>query len=382
MPFADSIGATALLWACIGAGLSALLLPSVGRMNQRAADGAVTEFHSRTASIVCVWATLGALALWLIGSGPSTLARDYYLQSDGIKFFLLVGWPLCFLAAIITLVLSVFERDPLLKLSMWVTVAAVYIVMTAVGTRMAIAFPAVAALVLIANMVRNRRLYVASLMAAVVLLGLAAFTFSVVYTARAVPHGLLNLPGIVMAVIDRGGSFADLILMPVKQLVSSIVVAYPLVERSAQYNLLDILLANANPLPGTSVGRGYEVYWPYSWVPLAFVGTWFGATGWMGQVLLYCFMGWTTGYTMANFLRSRLQYLWLLTVPIALALGALSIQYTSRNVWRVLSIAVVLLVVSFLVRRKRPAGSLAGEPTPAPPPPPQQTLATGVREPV
>ncbi|ULE33627.1 hypothetical protein [Mycobacterium sp. IDR2000157661] len=356
VPFTHSIGVTALLWACIGAGLSALLLPAVGRGAERAADrgpAAPTDFHSRTTSVVCIWATLGSLAVWLIGSGPSILVRDYYLQSDGIEFFLLVGWPLCFLAAIITLVLSIFERDPLLKLFMWAAVAAVYIVMTAVGTRMAITFPAVAAFVLVGNMVRNRRLYVVSLVAAVGLLGLAAFTFSVVFTARGVPHGLLNLPGIVMAVVDRSNSLSNLVLTPVKQLVSSIAVAYPLVERSAQYDLLEILIANANPLPGTAVGRGFEVYWPYSWVPLAFVGTWYGSTGWLGQLLLYCFMGWTTGYAMANFLRSRLSYLWLLTVPVALALGALSIQYTSRNVWRVLSIAVVLLVVSYLIRRKR-----------------------------
>jgi iron complex transport system permease protein len=380
VPFAESVGATALLWACIGAGLSALLLPAVGRDGARPASEHTTEFHLRTASIVCIWATIVATAVWLIGSGPSTLARDYYLQSDGIKFFLLVGWPLCFLAAIITLVLSIFERDPLLKLFMWGVVAAAYILMTAVGTRMAVAFPAVAALVLIANMVRNRRLYVLSLVAAVALLGLAAFTFSVVYAARVMPHGLLNLPGIVQTVLDRSNSFADHFLIPAKQLMASVVVAYPLTERSAQYDLLDILVANANPLPGTSIGRGFEVYWPYSWVPLAFVGTWFGATGWLGQVLLFCFMGWTAGYTMANFLRSKLPYLSLLTVAIVLGLGALSIQYTSRNVWRVLSIAVVLLVVSYLVRRKR-VGSASVNDSEVLDPLLQQTPAGRVREP-
>jgi iron complex transport system permease protein len=245
---------------------------------------------------------------------------------------------------------------------------------------MAVAFPAVAALVLIANMVRNRRLYVLSLVAAVALLGLAAFTFSVVYAARVMPHGLLNLPGIVQTVLDRSNSFADHFLIPAKQLMASVVVAYPLTERSAQYDLLDILVANANPLPGTSIGRGFEVYWPYSWVPLAFVGTWFGATGWLGQVLLFCFMGWTAGYTMANFLRSKLPYLSLLTVAIVLGLGALSIQYTSRNVWRVLSIAVVLLVVSYLVRRKR-VGSASVNDSEVLDPLLQQTPAGRVREP-
>jgi iron complex transport system permease protein len=382
VPFADSIGATALLWACIGAGLSALLLPPVGRDHERSAGGGAARIQSRTVSIICIWATVVFLAVWIIGSGPSILSRDYYLQSDGIEFFLLVGWPLCFLAAIVTLVLSGFESDPLIKFYMLAVCAVVYIVMMAVGTRMAIVFPALAALVLIGSMIRNRRINVIALAAAIALLGLAAFTFSVVLAARVAPHGLLNLPGIIRGVIDRGSSFTDLLVTPIKQLCSSVAVAYPLVERSAQSNILDILLSNANPLPGTAAGRGFEVYWPYSWVPLAFVGTWFGSTGWVGQVLLYCFTGWATGYTIANFERSKLPYLSLLVYPAALGLGALSIQYTSRNVFRVLSIALVLLFVSYLIRRKRLGRSSATEEAMLAQPPRQEAPATRVPEPV
>lgn len=380
VPFNDSIGATALLWACIGAGLSALLLPPVGRDHDRSSGGAAARVQSRTVSIICVWATIVFLIVWIIGSGPSVLSRDYYLQSDGIEFFLLVGWPLCFLAATVTLILSGFESDPLIKFYMWTVCTAVYIVMMAVGTRMAIVFPALGALVLIGSMYRSRRLNVVALIAAIVLLGLAAFTFSVVFAARVAPHGLLNLPGLIRGIIDRDNSFADLLLTPTKQLCSSVAVAYPLVERSAQYNLLDILISNANPLPGTAAGRGFEVYWPYSWVPLAFVGTWFGSTGWLGVVLLYCFMGWATGYTIANFERSKLPYLSLLTYAAALALGALSIQYTSRNVFRVLSIALVLLVVSYLIKRKRAGRSTEDEEAIEPPAPIQETPASPARE--
>jgi iron complex transport system permease protein len=236
---------------------------------------------------------------------------------------------------------------------MWGVSTMVYVAMMSVGTRMAIVFPAVAAFVLIAGIIRSRRLNVIAVAAAVVLLGLAAFTFSVVYAARGAPHGLLNLPELIRAVIVRSDNFTDLLLSPVKQLVSSVFVAYPLIEQSSRYELLDILVANANPLLGTSLGRGFEVFWPYSWVPLSFVGTWFGATGWMGQVLLFCFMGWTTGYTIANFARSKFPYASLMAIATVLALGALSIEYSSRNVWRVLSIGIVLLVVSYLVRRRR-----------------------------
>jgi hypothetical protein len=382
VPFNDSIGATALLWACIGAGLSAFLLPPVGRDHARSPHAAAARVQSRTVSIICIWTTLVFLIVWIIGSGPSVLARDYYLQSDGIEFFLLVGWPLCFLSATITLVLSGFETDPLIKFFMWTVCTAVYIVMMAVGTRMAIVFPALAALVLVGTMVRSRRLNVVALVAAIVLLALAAFTFSVVFAARVAPHGLLNLPGIIRGIIDRDNGFESLLIRPVKQLCSSIVVAYPLVERSAQYNLLDILLSNANPLPGTAAGRGFEVYWPYSWVPLAFVGTWFGSTGWIGNLLLYCFMGWATGYTIANFERSKMPYLSLMVYAAALGLGALSIQYTSRNVFRVLSIALVLLVVSYLIKRKRVGRSPVDERAMLPDATPQPAPAGRVQEPV
>jgi hypothetical protein len=358
VPFVDSVGATALLWACIGAGLSAFLLPRVGRGPGSAGEATAESFHSRTVSIVCTLGTLQALIVWIIGSGPSLLARDVYLQTDGITFFLRVGWPFAFLGAIVVLVLTGFERDPLLKSFMWVTAALVYVMMTAVGTRMAIAFPFVAALVLIAGNVRNRRLNVISLAAAVALLGLAAITFSVVYIARAAPHGLLNLPSLIQAVIDRSDGLTDFFMTPVKQLGASIVVAYPLTEQSARFDLLDILVANANPLPGTSLGRNFEIYWPFNWVPLSFAGTWYGATGWVGQVLVFCFMGWTTGYAVSNFQRSRLPYASLLPITAALALAALSIEYSSRQVWRVLSIAVVMLVVSYVIRKKRAGNSL------------------------
>ena len=122
------------------------------------------------------------------------------------------------------------------------------------------------------------------------------------------------------------------------------------------------------------------MYWPYSWVPLAFVGTWYGATGWMGQIAVFCFMGWTTGYTIANFERSRLPYASLLAIAAALALGALSIEYTSRNVWRVLSIAVVMLVASYLIRRKRFRSLAANEEVAVAQPPPQEALRTRTKE--
>jgi hypothetical protein len=347
VPFAQSTAASAFLWAAVGAGVAAFLLRKAERQSSDRPRG-----QSRNVSIILIVATIVALVIWLVGSGPSVLSRDTYLASDGILLLLLIGWPLGLLSSMITLVLSVYERDPLVKLGMWSVAAVWYVAMLSVGTRMAIAYPLVAAIVLIADMVYSRRIRVSSSIAAVALLGLGALTFSVVLAARLMPHGLLNLPDLFSAVFARSDNFADALSTPVKRLSASIFQAYPLTERSTQYDLLDVLLANANPLPGSAQPASLERFWPYSWVPLSFVGTWYGATGWFGQVVLFCFMGWVTGTAISNFQRSRFTYASFAVIVLVLGLGILSIEYSSRNVWRVVSIAVIVLVVSYLVRER------------------------------
>src|SRR6202035_436714 len=93
---------------------------------------------------------------------------------------------------------------------------------------------------------------------------------------------------------------------PVKQLVSSVVVAYPDVEQSVIWGIdPGVLIANANPLPGTAQADDIERSWPYQWAPLSFVGTWFGAMGWAAQMLLFGTLGSIVGLTMRNLQQSR-----------------------------------------------------------------------------
>ena len=88
-------------------------------------------------------------------------------------------------------------------------------------------------------------------------------------------------------------------------------------------------------------------------MPLSFAGTWYGATGWLGQVLLFGAIGWVVGYAAHNFQRGRFRPMAFLPIGMSVLIGVLSIQYSSRMVWRIISIAVFLLVVAYLVRDRR-----------------------------
>jgi iron complex transport system permease protein len=180
----------------------------------------------------------------------------------------------------------------------------------------------------------------------------AVFTFSVILQARGMPHGLLNLPKVAAAVIDGSTSSTDSYLMPVKQLASSIFVSVPNAEQSAIYGVdPHVLIANANILPGTSQAMELERYWPYEWVPLSFAGMWYGTFGWFAQLLWFGSVGWLCGYASYNIQRSSFPILSIAPLGIGAIIGLLSIQYSSRMVWRIVSILLVMAVVGFLTRR-------------------------------
>src|ERR1700682_3952835 len=168
------------------------------------------------------------------------------------------------------------------------------------------------------------------------------------------PHGLLNLPNVVGVTISDSLASTDSLLHPLKQLASSVFVSVPDAEQSATYGVgLDVLIANANVLPGTAQPMELERYWPYAWVPLSFAGTWFGATGWVGQFLLFGAIGWMCGYTAYNIQRSRFNILSFAPIYTAAMIGGLSAQYPSRMVWRFVSIGIFLFIASCLARRTR-----------------------------
>lgn len=352
--FQESIAVQAFLWASIGASLSALLVPRLLPSELRQGRSAASWAPPRSLSIGLIVISSLSLVGWLLGSGPSFFRREVYTQSDGNDFLLRASFPLGVIVGLIALSVVAVERDKLLR-ALLITLASLeFIGLVGLGSRTALAFPLVGAILVIHNEVKMRRLHPLALLTAALLLALPIFTFGIVGKARSMPHGLLNIPNVASAYLSETLESTDSFLLPLKQLAASIFAAFPIGEQSATYDVgLNVLIANANVLPGTAQAMELERYWPYEWVPLCFAGTWYGATGWAGQLILFGAVGWVTGYTTYNLKRGRLRYISLLPMGMAVLIGVLSIQYPSRMVWRIISVAVMILIMSILIRDRR-----------------------------
>lgn len=349
LPFDLSPAVPAFLWAAIGAGLSAFLISGTDT-RRLTMDWSPPKHLGKTLVVVSAVAWVGFLA----GSGPSILSREVYLQSDGNFLFLRIFWPTGIIIALTMVVLTIFERDRKLRLIMIVICVLWYVGALAVGSRTAVAFPLLGAMLILANEIMRRRLHVPMVSAAAVLIITSIFTFSVSLESRYMTHGLLNIPHVAATTLSNTLNSADSLLFPVKQLASSVAVSMPDAEQAAVYDVdLDILVANANIMPGTAQPMELERYWPYEWVPLSFAGTWYAATGWIGQTLLFAVIGWMLGYTFLNFQRSRFRIVAYVPIFVSVLIGLLAVQYSSRMVWRVVSIGLVLCIASYLVRERQ-----------------------------
>ena len=350
--FSESKAVPAFLWASIGAGLSALLIPPIPAQALPTRKVA----PSRKLSIAVAIVSAVAFVTLVIGVGPSFFKNDSYLYSDGILFLAMASWP-GILSGVLGVVLTAWEKDRRLRILLIATSALWFIGPLSTGSRMACAVPIVGCVLIVFNEIRRRRLHLALIAPAVALFVTGVFAFSVVGNARAMPHGLLNVPNVVQATASDIANSTDSILEPAKELVASVVVGFPIAEESVHEDVdIGTLLGNANPLPGTARSADLERYWPYSWVPLSFAGEWFGAMGCVGQILLFGIMGWIFGFAMHNLQRSRFRLMSFLPLGFVAMVGVLSIEYSSRSVWRILSLSVILLIASYLVRERTNKG--------------------------
>jgi O-antigen ligase len=350
--FGESKAAAAFLWASIGAGLSALLVPPIPAQALRTRKVAPSRKLSIAVAIVSAVTFVGIV----IGEGPSFFKNDAYLYSDGILFLLMASFP-GIVSGVLGVVLTAWEKDRRLRILLIATSALWFIAPLSTGSRMASAVPIVGSVLIIFNEIRRRRLHLPLIAAAVASFAMGVFAFSVVSNARAMPHGLLNVPHVMQVTASDIANSTDSILEPAKQLVASVVVSFPIAEESVHEDVdTGTLLGNANPLPGTGRSADLERYWPYSWVPLSFAGEWFGAMGCVGQILLFGTMGWIFGLAMHNLQRSRFRLMSFFPLGFVALVGVLSIQYSSRSVWRMISLSVILLIASYLVRERTNKG--------------------------
>ena len=348
--FEQSLATQAFLWASIGAALAAFCVPRV----PAALTGARGAWHpSERIKIVLLTIATGGLAAWIVGLGPAFFNREYYGQFNGNDFLLRAAFPLAMVVGVLVLGMSAEEKSRALRWLIYATSIAWFIALVSTASRTALIFPLVGAILMIRAGLARGRLDILAVMGAASLLALAIFTFAVLLQARGMPHGLLNMPNVISTVVESARSSTDSYLLPLKQLLASIFASVPVAEQSVNYEVgLHVLLGNANILPGTAQPMELERYWPYEWVPLSFAGCWFGATGWAGQVGLFGFMSWVCSYTGYNFERGKYHFLAFLPLMLSLLIAVLSLQYSSRMVWRVFSVAIVLCVIGYLVRER------------------------------
>jgi hypothetical protein len=350
--FSESTAAPAFLWASIGAGLSALLIPPIPAQALPTRKVA----PSRKLSIAVAIVSAVTFVANVMGEGPSFFKNDAYLYSDGTLFLLMASLP-GIVSGVLGVVLTAWEKDRGLRILLIATSALWFIGPLCTGSRMACAVPIVGCVLIVFNEIRRRRLHLPLIAAAMALFVTGVFTFSVVTNARAMPHGLLNVPHVVQVTASDITDTTDSMLGPAKQLVSSVAVGFPLAEESVHEDVdIGTLLANANPLPGTAQSAELERYWPYAWAPLSFAGEWFGAMGCIGQILIFGAMGLIFGFAMHNLQRSRFRLLSFLPLGFVALVGAFSIEYSSRAVWRMISLSVIVLIASYLVRERTNKG--------------------------
>ena len=350
--FGESEAAPAFLWASIGAGLSALLVPRIPAQALPTRKVA----PSRKLSIAVAIGSAVTFVAFVMGEGPSFFKNDSYLYSDGILFLLMASLP-GVVVGVLGVVLAAWEKDRRLRILLIATSALWFIGPLSTGSRIACAVPIVGCVLIVFNEIRRRRLHLPLIAAALALFVTGVFTFSVVTNARAMPHGLLNIPHVVQVTASDITDTTDSILGPAKELVASVVVGFPLTEESVHEDVdIGTLLGNANPLPGTARSAELERYWPYFWAPLSFAGEWFGAMGCVGQILIFGAMGWIFGLAMHNLQRSRFRLLSFLPLGFVALVGAFSIEYSSRAVWRMISLSVIVLIASYLVRERTNKG--------------------------
>ena len=67
-------------------------------------------------------------------------------------------------------------------------------------------------------------------------------------------------------------------------------------------------------------------------------------------MLLFGTLGWIVGLTMHNLQQSRFRLISFLPLGFGVLTGMVAIEYPSRMVWRLISLCLLLLVISYLVR--------------------------------
>ena len=350
-PIDSSVATQALAIAALGASVGGIAIGLLTRpvTGQPARDSAL--FRPR--GLLTVSAI--AIALWLIGQGPSVWYRTSYLGTDGIPEILrLTG----LIAPIVGLAVAGITALSYQRTAFWIgalLAASWWFLLAATGTRIAVAFPFIFAAAIVTRLFRRKPRPRVLTAVAVGVLGayFALCTFWLVTALRSVPLGMKGAFDLVAASglppIWESQTWGPIGV----SLVASVSAAAPIIEASYIHPApLGVLLANANPLPSGVLSLQTfdpERLWPYSWVPLSFLGEWYAHTKSVGQFGLWFAASICGGIAASIFAEHNLRFFRLIATWLVPVAAIVSIQYSSRNTWRVFSLEAALLLVALLV---------------------------------
>ena len=365
-PSMSGLGTTVFLTAAVGALLGGVLaaLCLQTRFSSRGIKAALTN---RRVVLGAQVTSASMLLLWAAGQGPNLIIRDEYLLTNGVDFLLKAVSLLGPLTGVGALFISAFTQSRAIRLAA--------LLLATLWWCLTLSVPMIAIVIIFAQMDRSRpgptllRFATGAPLLAYVTLS----TFTVTSVVRGRPHGVLRLAELFSDPSVPVLLQADTWLDPVKRLVSSITAAAPLTEQSALHPpSASVLLGNLNPLPSALLNIdafSFERLWPYFWVPLGFLGEWFGAFGSLGMILLLALVAFSAGIGCAMLQRRQMSVGIVLMFVLIVAMSFVTAQYPSRSSGRVISFVVFLpaaiLALELFVRTVRSsARSNRGSPTP------------------
>lgn len=310
------------------------------------------------------------LAAWSLGQGSTLLQSSKYLSASGPVTLQHLSNPLvpvALLAGFFSALSARLQHGRSWKLlfgsSLFVLVLW-WIALTAKGTRQSAAVPLLIGALLFVSFSRG-----SGLLKTMISTGfgwISLVTLSVAIQVRQRPGGILNLPTLVFSNDTPwpvgNASIWDVFAFIGKNLSGFVLVTGMSVERAPSS---DFLVDNMNPLP-RGLGGGAESYnrerlWPYEWVPLSSLGELMGALGPVGVISITSLLAIVLTIAATAIPGSRLSSaLSVAALALTPLIFLMLVQYSSRNCFRVMWLAVLVAAVQTLLRVNAKLGARRG----------------------
>jgi hypothetical protein len=316
-----------------------------------------TKTNIKSSYLVILGAT--TVVMRLIGEGTSILFRDFYLQTNGINFFLRSSNVIILPISMLMLYAANKNLDKKFNKYLLSTVATLLILTLARGSR--------SGLIIIIGLFFYFYLKMKlNLIGKITLILTSSYlllvTMNYISIARSSSHGILLLPKNFFRAFDIG-------LLPSQNtfetLIGSALNWIVVLPRSIGTLDLNGLIANADPTIGKPLSilsistSGYELLFPYTWVPLSTAGQMYGVVGAVGIFACFSILTFVNltlggrGLASKNNSGQIVGFLMLSTFALQFIFF---LQYSSGVWFRMIHVLFVLNLISIFVgKTDRPA---------------------------